>query len=39
MLLMDLFILALKVIGLTLALNKLLIQESCLYTVLICLGI
>jgi hypothetical protein len=39
MLLMDLFILALKVIGLTLALNELLVQESCLCTVLICLGV
>jgi hypothetical protein len=39
MLLTDLFILALKVISLTLALNKLLIQESCLCTVLICLSV
>jgi hypothetical protein len=38
-LLTDLFILALEVVGLTLALNELLIQESCLCTVLICLGV
>jgi hypothetical protein len=38
-LLMDLFVLALKVIGLTLALNELLVQESCLCIVLICLGV
>jgi hypothetical protein len=38
-LLIDLFVLALKVISLTLALNELLIQESCLCTVLICLGV
>jgi hypothetical protein len=39
MLLTDLFVLVLKVIGLTLALNELLVQESCLCTVLICLGV
>jgi hypothetical protein len=38
-LLIDLFVLALKVISLTLALNELLIQESCLCTVLIYLGV